>query len=61
MNLIIALSVDKNDSEEFNKIFPRMVELLAEEINVRYLHKSLNRQEFITRMIDLMVSEDYYE
>ncbi|HGF7658179.1 TPA: PTS sugar transporter subunit IIA, partial [Enterococcus faecium] len=61
VNLIIALSVDKNDSEEFNKIFPRMVELLAEEINVRYLHKSLNRQEFITRMIDLMVSEDYYE
>ncbi|WP_219621345.1 hypothetical protein, partial [Enterococcus faecium] len=57
----VAIPVDKNDSEEFNKIFPRMVELLAEEINVRYLHKSLNRQEFITRMIDLMVSEDYYE
>lgn len=60
VNLVIALSVDKDDSEDFNRIFPRMIELLAEEINVRFLRKSSNREEFITRMIEMMISEGYY-
>ncbi|WP_167628477.1 BglG family transcription antiterminator [Listeria valentina] len=60
VNLVIALSVDQDDSESFNKIFPRMIELLAEEINVTYLNKSKNRADFITRLIHLMTSEGYY-
>lgn len=60
VNLVIALSVDQDDSEPFNKIFPRMIELLAEEINVTYLSKSKNRADFITRLIHLMTSEGYY-
>lgn len=60
VKLVIALSVDQDDSEHFNKIFPRMIELLAEEINVAYLNKSKNRADFITRLIHLMTSEGYY-
>lgn len=60
VNLVIALSVDQDDSEDFNKIFPRMIELLAEEVNVAYLNKSENRKDFIKRLIHLMTSNGYY-
>ncbi|MBC1486060.1 PTS sugar transporter subunit IIA [Listeria seeligeri] len=60
VNLVIALSVDKNNSEEFNQVFPRMIELLADELNVNYLKKSTNRDDFISALIKLMISESYY-
>ncbi|MBC1520176.1 transcription antiterminator [Listeria aquatica] len=60
VHLVIALSVDQDDSEDFNKIFPRMIELLAEEVNVAYLNKSENRKDFIKRLIHLMTSNGYY-
>ncbi|MBC1482708.1 BglG family transcription antiterminator [Listeria immobilis] len=60
VHLIIALSVDKNNSEEFNQIFPRMIELLADELNVNYLKKNTNRADFISALIQLMVSDGYY-
>ncbi|MGK0550606.1 BglG family transcription antiterminator [Enterococcus faecalis] len=61
VHFIIALAVDKDDSEDFNRIFTRMVELLAETVNISYLKQSTNRLDFISRMIELMLADGYYD
>jgi lichenan operon transcriptional antiterminator len=43
----------------FNKIFPRIIELAAEPYNIQYLSGTNTRNEFIDRLIELMV-RDYF-
>ena len=58
--LVIALAVKKTDSTVFNRIFPRMIEIVSEPFHVEYLARSCNREEFIKRLIELLTSEGYY-
>lgn len=59
-NLIMGLAVKKNDTKFFNRIFPRIIDIVAEECHVNYLNNSKDRSQFIQRLINLMTSDGYY-
>lgn len=58
--LVLALAVKKTDATLFNRIFPRMIEVVSETFHVDYLARSRNREEFIKRLIELLTSDGYY-
>jgi len=60
VSLVFALSIDKDESEEFNKIFPRIVEVISDRINVGMLNKCINNKDFINKMKELILADDYY-
>jgi lichenan operon transcriptional antiterminator len=60
VKIVIGIAVNKEDTDTFNQIFPRMIELLAESYHVNYLSKSTNREMFIERLIELMSEGDYF-
>ncbi|MES1043839.1 PRD domain-containing protein [Heyndrickxia oleronia] len=60
VKLIIGLAVNKDDSHMFNKIFSRIIELAAEPYNIQYLSGTNTRNEFIDRLIELMVRDNYF-
>lgn len=60
VKLIFGLAVKKEDTHTFNRIFPRMIDIISEEFNVNYLFSSKNYHQFIQRLIDLMLSNGYY-
>ncbi|GGE27628.1 hypothetical protein GCM10011391_02580 [Pullulanibacillus camelliae] len=61
VKLIIGISVNKEDSQMFNMIFPRIIELTAEPYNINYLVASASRYEFIQRLIELMAKDNYFQ
>lgn len=60
VKLIIGIAVNKEDSHIFNRIFPRIIELTAEPYNINYLVGTNTRHEFIDRLIELMVKDNYF-
>ncbi|KQL50532.1 hypothetical protein AN964_23020 [Heyndrickxia shackletonii] len=60
VKLIIGIAVNKDDSYTFNKIFPRIIELAAEPYNINYLFGTNTRDEFMDRLIELMVRDNYF-
>ena len=60
VRLIFGIAVNKEDSYTFNKIFPRIIELAAEPYNINYLFGTNTRNEFINRLIELMVRDNYF-
>jgi len=60
VKLIFGIAVNKEDSHMFNKIFPRIIELAAEPYNINYLFGTNTRNEFINRLIELMVRDNYF-
>lgn len=60
VELIIGLTVNEDDSYIFNLIFPRIVELVAESYNIKYLIESTTRNNFINRLIELMLQDNFY-
>jgi len=60
VRLIFGIAVNKEDSYTFNKIFPRIIELAAEPFNINYLFGTNTRNEFINRLIELMVRDNYF-
>lgn len=60
VDLVLALAVRKSDSQVFNRIFPRIIEVVAEAYHVEYLARSNSREKFIERLIDLLTSDGYY-
>ena len=61
VELLIGISVSPSDRTVFNRIFPRMIEILVDQSHVVYLRKSRDRAEFIHRLTEAMCEEDYYE
>lgn len=60
VQLVMALSVNNKDTSMFNKVFPRIIEVVAEEYNVNLLWSTTNREEFIDKLINLMTADNYY-
>ncbi|MFB7303420.1 PTS sugar transporter subunit IIA [Heyndrickxia sporothermodurans] len=60
VKLIIGIAVNKEDSHIFNRIFPRIIELTAEPYNINYLVRTNTKNEFIDRLIELMVKDNYF-
>lgn len=60
VTLVLALAVKKTDSILFNRIFPRIIEIVSEPFHVEYLTRSSTRGEFIKRLIELLTSDGYY-
>lgn len=60
VKLIIGIAVNKEESYMFNRIFPRIIELAAEPYNINYLSGTNTRDELITRLIELMVRDNYF-
>lgn len=58
--LILAISTSPDDAINFNKIFPRIVEVLSEQYNVDYLRNSLDAKNFTERLAELMLKDSYY-
>lgn len=54
VQLILSFTISPDDSKDFNKIFPHLIEILTEEYHVEYLRRSENRKEFLERMIELL-------
>lgn len=61
VNLVISPAINIEDSQTFNHVFQRLVELLSEDYHVKYLQESSTHQELIHRIIELMISGGYYE
>ncbi|WP_312473672.1 PTS sugar transporter subunit IIA [Neobacillus sp.] len=60
IKLIIGIAVNKEDSQMFNMIFPRIIELIAEPYNINYLVGADTRHELIHRLIELMAKDNYF-
>lgn len=60
VQLILGLAVRKDDSKLFNRVFPRIIEVVAETYHVDYLARSEGRAMFLERMIDLLTRDGYY-
>jgi len=54
VQLILSFTINPDDSKDFNKLFPHLIEILTEEYHVEYLRRSENREEFLERMIELL-------
>lgn len=54
VRLILSFTINPDDSKDFNKFFPHLIEILTEEYHVEYLRRSENREEFLKRMIELL-------
>lgn len=54
VQLILSFTINPDDSKDFNKFFPHLIEILTEKYNVEYLRRSENREEFLKRMIELL-------
>lgn len=61
IKLILAMAINPADSHDFNRIFPRIIETLVEEYHVNFLRRSQTSEEFIKRLIELMVADGYYD
>lgn len=60
VQLVVALAVKKSDTSVFNRIFPRMMEVMAESYHVTYLSRSENRLDFIEKLVEILTTDGYY-
>jgi lichenan operon transcriptional antiterminator len=61
VKLVIGIAVSPIDSQDFNRIFPRMIECLVDAHNIRKLRNCKDQETFIKHLTQLMTRDNYYD